>query len=211
MKEVGENMKNMNIEEFTLKLSSKEAVPGGGGTSALVGALAISLGSMVGSLTLNKKKYENVQEEIQSLMEQAEKLRVLLLEGMKEDAIAFEPLSKAYGIPKTDPKRDTILEECLKKAAQAPFQILNTICSAIDVLERFGQIGSTLAISDAATGAIFAYAALKGAAINVKVNTKLMKDKGYARSLNEQVDKKVEEYGAKAIHVYNRIDKEMES
>ena len=202
-------MLSKNLNEFTEVLSSKEAVPGGGGASALVGALAASLGSMVGSLTLNKKKYAEVQDEIKDLMEQSEILRQKLLNGINEDALAFEPLSKAYGIDKKDPNRDAILEECLKKAADAPFQILLNVCSVIDLLERYGKIGSKLAISDAATGAIFAYGSLKGAAINVKVNTKLMKDKEYADGLNKKVDQIVEEYGSKALKVYDDIYKEM--
>lgn len=202
-------MKNMNIDEFTTILSSKEAVPGGGGASALVGALAISLGSMVGSLTINKKKYADVEEEILEMMEKSDQLRKTLLQDINEDAKAFEPLSKAYGIPKTDPNRDEILESCLKTAANAPLEIVEHVCSTIELLERFGQIGSKLAISDAATGAIFAYAALKGAAINVKVNTKLMKDRNYANQLNEKVDTLVEIYSTKALQVYETIHEEM--
>lgn len=202
-------MKNMNIDEFTTVLSSKEAVPGGGGASALVGALAISLGSMVGSLTINKKKYADVEEEILEMMKKSDQLRKTLLQDINEDAKAFEPLSKAYGIPKTDPDRDEKLESCLKKAANAPLEIVEHVCSTIELLERFGQIGSKLAISDAATGAIFAYAALKGAAINVKVNTKLMKDRNYANQLNEKVDTLVEIYSTKALQVYETIHEEM--
>lgn len=203
-------MKQMNIDEFTKVLSSKEAVPGGGGASALVGALATSLGAMVGSLTLNKKKYADVQDEIQDLMVKSEELRIVLLQGMNDDAIAFEPLSKAYGIPKDDPNRADVLEKCLKDAANAPFEIVKNVCDTIDLLERYGKIGSKLAISDAATGAIFAYAALKGAAINVKVNTKLMKDQEYAKNLNNELEAIVEKYAEKALKVYNEIYEVME-
>lgn len=202
-------MKQMSIDEFTTVLSSKEAVPGGGGASALVGALATSLGAMVGSLTLNKKKYADVQDEIKELMVQSETLRVKLLQGINDDAIAFAPLSKAYGIPKDDPNRNQILEDCLKVAADAPYGILKNVCAVIDLLERYGQIGSKLAISDAATGAVFAYAALKGAAINVKVNTKLMKDREYALKLDEEMEALVDAYSTKAMNVYNTIYEEM--
>ena len=198
-------MKNLSLEQFTTVLSSKEAVPGGGGTSALVGALATSLGSMVGSLTLNKKKYADVQERIIELMKESELLRVRLLEGINEDAKAFEPLSKAYGIPKGTEGRDETLEACLKDAANAPFLILKDICAVIDLLEEYGKIGSKLAISDAATGAVFAFGALKGAAINVFVNTKLMKDKEYANALNEKVDALVDTYSQKALQIYDSI------
>ena len=203
-------MIHKSVDEFTEILSSSAAIPGGGGASALVGALAVSLGSMVGSLTLNKKKYADVQEEIKDLMDQSEKLRIKLLDGIHDDAVAFEPLSKAYGISKENPDRDEILEKCLQDAANAPYQIMLNVCSTIELLERYGKIGSKLAISDAATGSVFAYAALKGAAINVKVNTKLMKNKEYAQKLNEQVDQLVNEYEKRALNVYDEIMKGME-
>ena len=81
--------------EFTEALASKAPVPGGGGASALVGAIGIALGDMVGELTVGKKKYTEVEEDVRALMEKAQSLRVKLLECVDADAAAFEPLSRA--------------------------------------------------------------------------------------------------------------------
>ena len=91
-------MTEMPLDEFLKQLASSAPVPGGGGASALVGALAISLGNMVGSLTTGKKKYADVEDDIQELNAKSEKLRLELLSLMAKDAEVFEPLSKAYEI-----------------------------------------------------------------------------------------------------------------
>ncbi|MGM9947777.1 cyclodeaminase/cyclohydrolase family protein [Floccifex sp.] len=194
-----------SIEQFTSSLSSKQAIPGGGGASALTGALAASLGSMVGNLTIHKKKYKDVEETILKCMKKTEALRLSLLNRIQEDAQAFEPLSRAYGIPKENPQRNDILESCLKQAAMPPFHMVKDICEVIEQLEIYGQYGSKLAISDAATGAAFAYGALKGAAINVFVNTKLMKDKEYAFLLEKKVNAYIDEYAPRALKIYDSV------
>ena len=89
---------NSSITNFTEQLASPAAVPGGGGASALTAAIGIALGDMVGELTIGKKKYADVEDEIKALMSRAQALRIKLLACIEEDARAFEPLSKAYGI-----------------------------------------------------------------------------------------------------------------
>ena len=185
---------NESVKSFTEVLASKAAVPGGGGASALVGALGIALGDMVGELTVGKKKYADVEEDIKALMVKAQDLRVRLLECIEKDAIGFEPLSKAYAIPKDDPTRDEVMEKCLRDAAAVPFEILCLCCEAIELQVDFAEKGSALAVSDAGTGVVHCKAALQGAAINVKVNTKSMKDREYAASIDAQVDERMEKY-----------------
>ncbi len=191
--------------EFLELLSSKQAVPGGGGASALVGALGAALGLMVGNLTLGKKKYAGVQDDIQALMADALKLRGELAGCVAEDAAAFEPLSKAYGLDKDAPGRAETLERCLKEAARPPMKILELSCRCIDLLEGFAEKGSRLAISDAATGAAFCRAAVTGALINVKVNTRLMKDAAYAAGVEERADALAAEYVKKADSIIGGV------
>ncbi len=198
-------MLQKSITEFTELLASPAAVPGGGGASALVGAIGIALGDMVGELTVGKKKYADVEEEIRALMEKAQDLRVRLLACITKDAEAFEPLSRAYGIPKDAPGRDETLEKCLHEAARAPMEIFDLCCEAIDLLEVFGEKGSKLVISDAATGAAIAKGALYGAAVNVKVNTRLMKDREFAAQMNEHIDIRMDIYSEKADQIFDSI------
>ncbi|MGI6509896.1 MAG: cyclodeaminase/cyclohydrolase family protein [Erysipelotrichaceae bacterium] len=202
-------MYKQSIEQFTIDLSSKAPVPGGGGACALVGALASSLGSMVASLTIGKKRYQNVEEEIIELNQQSETLRIKLLEDINLDAESFLPLSKAYSLDKNNPDRDKILENCLITASEGPFTILKDITKVIELLERYSQIGSKLVISDIATAAMLAYGALYGCSINVKVNTKFMKDRKFANKRNKEVDELVEKYSKAAKSVFETINGEM--
>jgi formiminotetrahydrofolate cyclodeaminase len=114
-----------SCEVFVQALASKEPVPGGGGASALVGAIGMALGNMVGSLTLNKKKYADVQEDIMDLKEKADDVQCELLKLIAKDADAFKPLSAAYGLPKdTDLQRAEkarVMEKALKDACAVTF------------------------------------------------------------------------------------------
>ena len=198
-------MLNKSVTEFTEALASKAAVPGGGGASALVGAIGIALGDMVGELTVGKKKYADVEEDVKALMARAQELRVKLLSCVNKDAEAFEPLSRAYGIPKDDPTRDEVMEKCLRDAAAAPLEILDLCCEAIDLQREFAAKGSVLAISDAATGVMFCWGAMYGAAVNVKVNTKSMKDRAYAEKINAHVDAQMAKFRPIAEKVYQDV------
>lgn len=201
------NYSEVSVTEFTEHLASKTSVPGGGGASALVGSIGIALGDMVGEFTVGKKKYADVEEEMLALMEEAQELRVRLLKCIEKDAVAFEPLSKAYGIPKEDPTRDAVMEMCLKNAAAVPMEILELCCDAIELQQEFASKGSVIVVSDAATGVAMLRGALLGAAVNVKINTKSMKDRDMAEEINAQVDELVKEYTKKADKIFESIYK----
>ena len=117
------NIINHSVTEFTELLASPAPVPGGGGASALVASIAAALGDMVGELTVGKKKFADVEPQLRALMARAQDLRFRLLQCVEKDAEAFEPLSRAYAIPKDDPSRDAVMERCLRTAAEAPLEI----------------------------------------------------------------------------------------
>ena len=198
-------LRDKSVTEFTELIASTAPAPGGGGASAAVAAVAVALGDMVGELTVGKKKYADVEDDIRALMARAQELRVRLLELIDEDDENFTPLSKAYGIPKDAPGRDEELERCLRIAASAPLEIFNICCEIIELQDEFAHKGSRLMLSDAATGAAFARAALLGAAANVRVNTKLMKDREYAEKLNAVLDGKMDMYSAKADEIFHFV------
>jgi formiminotetrahydrofolate cyclodeaminase len=199
-----------NLQGFSDALASKAATPGGGGGCALVGALGAALGNMVGNLTVGKKTYAAVEGEIVKLMEEIEGLRKELLGLIDEDAVAFEPLSKAYSIPKDDPTREETMERCLKIAADVPMRILRACCKVIDLQKGFAEKGSALAVSDAGCGVVFCKAAMQGAALNVLINTKSMKDRAFADSLNDEVKSLLDKYGKAADQVYEYVFGRME-
>ena len=191
--------------EFVKKLASSDAVPGGGGASALVGAIGTALGNMVGSLTVGKKKYADVEGEIIALKEKSDSLQAELLRLVDEDAVAFEPLSKAYGIPKDDPDRERIMEDALRVATATPMDIMRTCAKAIDVIKEFAAKGSALAISDAGVGAVFCKAALQGASLNVFINTKYMVDKDYAANVEKEADGLLDKYCTLADEIFGAV------
>lgn len=199
------SMQDLAIKEFVKELSSKNAVPGGGGASALCAALGASLGMMVGNLTVGKAKYAANEPELIILMDEAEKLRDRLLHLIDDDAEAFAPLAKAYAIPKDAPDRDSVMEQCLAAAAAVPLEILELSCKVIELQEGFSKLGSRIAVSDAGTGAVLAWSAMYGAALNVLVNTKSMKNREKAKEMNDRVNDLMEQYWKRADKVYEDV------
>lgn len=190
---------------FLDALASKAPTPGGGGASALAGALGAALCTMVGNYTVGKKKYADVEEDVKALMAKAEDIRARLLAQVDADAAAFEPLSRAYAIPKDDPTRGEVMEQCLRDAAAAPMAILRLCCQAIDLHREMLDKGSVMMLSDVGTGVVLCRGALYGAALNVKVNTKSMADRAYAEAMNNQVDELVNRYWKVAEQVYEAV------
>ena len=196
------DMLELKINEFLDKLGSSDPVPCGGGAAALAGALGASLGLMVGALTVGKKKYADVEEDIKAMMAEMQEVSDRLADCVNKDAEMFAPLGEAYGLPKDTPGRDEILEKCLRDAAVTPFEIMELCCKAVELQEEFAVKGSKLVVSDAATGAALCKGALLAAAVNVRVNTRLMKDRAYAEELDTKTDAMIAEYGPRADKVF---------
>lgn len=194
-----------NVDKFLADLASSAPTPGGGGAAALCGALAIALGNMVGNLTLGKKKYADVQEDIAELNAKAEALRAGFVALVDADAEAFAPLSRAYSIPKDDPARDEIMEPALLRAAEAPLEIMRRCAEAIDIIADYAAKGSALAISDAGCAAALCGAAMESAALNVKINTKSMKNRAVADNINAEMNELLQKYFALSQEIYNDV------
>jgi formiminotetrahydrofolate cyclodeaminase len=206
-------MLEKSVIDYADALASKDPVPGGGGAAAVVAALGIALGTMVGNLTLGKKRYFEVQDEIQELMARSERLRETLQELSEADADVFLPLSTAYGMPaRTEGERtakDAVLQPALLAAAEVPMEICRKTVEVISLLARYAEIGSRIAISDVACGAAIARAALESAQLNVLINTRLMSDIGMAHRLNDEaaalVAQGVREADAIVVSIRNQL------
>lgn len=191
--------------EFVTVLASNAPVPGGGGASALVGAIGTALGNMVGSLTVGKKKYAAVEGEIVALKETCDNLQKELLDQIAADAKGFAPLAKAYSIPKDDPNRENVLEEATITACKVPVRIMELCCEALDAIAVFAEKGSRLAVSDAGCGAVCVKAALQAASLNVFINTKTLRDRAYAEELNRKCLGMLDKYGALADQIFASV------
>ena len=208
-----EVMTQRSCEQFLADLAGKSPVPGGGGTAALVGALGVALGNMVGSLTVGKKKYAAVEEDILRLNRESEALRGELERLVTADAEVFEPLSRAYGLPKSTPEelehRNAVMAQVLEAACAVPMEIMECCARAIVLIEEYAQKGSVLAVSDAGCGAALCRAALEAASLNVFINTKAMADRERARSLNAQAHVLLGEYVPRAEEVLKKVTNQL--
>ncbi len=191
--------------KFVEVLASDAPAPGGGGAAALVGAIGTALGNMVGSLTVGKKKYADVQDEIIALKAKCDALQKELLDQVEADEVNFLPLAKAYGIPKDDPNRDTIMEEATIIACSTPMKIMELCCEAIDCIKVFADKGSRLAVSDAGCGAVVCKAALQAASLNVFINTKSLKNRDVAEDMNRHANVMLNKYGQLADEIFDTV------
>ena len=194
-----------SCREFVKVLASDAPAPGGGGAAALVGAIGTALGNMVGSLTVGKKKYADVQDEIIALKAKCDELQKQLLDQVEADEVNFLPLAKAYGIPKDDPNRDKVMEEATIIACSTPMHIMELCCEAIDAIAVFAAKGSRLAVSDAGCGAICCKAALQSASLNVFINTKSLKNREAAEELNAKANGMLDKYCAMADEIFAEV------
>ena len=191
-----------SCREFVSVLASDAPAPGGGGAAALVGAIGTALGNMVGSLTVGKKKYADVQDEIIALKAKCDELQKQLLDQVEADEINFLPLAKAYGIPKDDPNRDKVMEEATIIACSTPMKIMELCCEAIEAIAVFAAKGSRLAVSDAGCGAVCCKAAMQAASLNVFINTKSLKNREVAEEMNAKANGMLDKYCAMADEIF---------
>lgn len=191
--------------EFTRVLASKAPTPGGGGAAALVGAVGASLGAMVVNLTLGKPKYAEFEEEMQENLTKLEALRLRLLDLVEGDAKGFAPLAAAYAIPKEDPNRAEILEKATLTACEAPLLLMSLLCQTIETVESVAAHGSRLAVSDAGCAAACCRAALESASLNVFINTKSLRDRTAAETLNGRASRMLGEFVPRAQAVFDAV------
>lgn len=195
----------MELEQFTERLAAKDAVPGGGGASALAASLGAALAAMVGNLTVGKAKYAAFETELCDIIARAQALREKVNALIDADAEAFSPLAQVYALPKDAPEREERMERALEQAACVPLEILRCACEGIELHAALEHKCSVLAVSDVATGVVMCRAALCGAAVNVRVNTRLMKNRELASAFDRETEKQINKYWKIADEVYERI------
>ena len=200
-------------QDFINELASKAPTPGGGGASAYCGALATALASMVGNLTVGKKTYAAVEDEVKEALIQLEEQRNKFVELIDKDAQAFEPLSRAYRLPRATSEelayKNKVMQQALVGATEVPLEIMDICAQVITTSKFLAHNGSRLALSDVGVAVLFAKAALKGASLNVYANASSMTNEAQARSYIQQADCLIEEYGALADELYEYVIKEI--
>ena len=177
------DIKDKSIQIFLNELASKSATPGGGSVSALMGAQAAALISMVCNLTIGKPKYIEVETEMQALLQKSENLREKLTSLVKADIDVFNRLMIAYALPTDSDKekefRTEAIQLVLKAATEVPLDCARACLEAIELSRCAANYGNLGAISDAGAAVMAGYGGLKSAALNVYINTNSIKDKQF--------------------------------
>jgi formiminotetrahydrofolate cyclodeaminase len=185
-------MKELKLNEFIEKLASKDAVPGGGSVAALSASLGTSLIEMVANLTIGKKKYLQVNDEMQKIIEQTKPARNDFLEDIQKDSQSFQNVLDCFKLPKTTEKekeyRKERIQKAYKKAIEVPLNIAEKALELFDTAEFVVKNGNKNAESDGLVAAIMLRSSILSALLNVKINLSGIKDEEY----REKMEKKVE-------------------
>lgn len=202
-------VESMTIQEFLDVLSSKEPVPGGGGASALAGALGNALGQMVANLTIGKKKYAQVEDEIKELAERMKGIQGQFTALADQDAKVFAPLAKCYSLPSGTEEEKAykaeVMEARLLDASLVPMEIMEKASEMLEIMDILADKGSRMAVSDVGVGVQFIRTALLGAVMNVYINTKSMKNREKAEEMNEKAERLIKE-GTEAVdRIYQKV------
>lgn len=186
------SMIEKSCRDFVDVLASKAPVPGGGGAAALAASIGMALSNMVGNLTVGKKKYADVEDEVKALIADGEKVINELNLLVDKDAEVFEPLSKAYGLPKNTPEeikfKEATMEQCCKDACGVPMEIMRKCYEAIQIHEKMGKIGTLIAISDVGCGVAILKGALVSARLNVIININSIKDQDFVSKTRDEME-----------------------
>ncbi len=185
-----DTIRDETIGRYCEDLGSKLPTPGGGGASAVAGAFGCSLGLMVLSFTIGKKRFADIEEELKKDSDALTALRERFYFLAEEDERVFAPLARAYKLPEDTPEekeeKQSVMESALYAAAKVPLKVMEESVQALKTMEIIAKKGSKMAISDAGVGGDYLSTALKGAMLNVLINAKSMRDK---RHRDECIDK----------------------
>jgi methenyltetrahydrofolate cyclohydrolase len=200
---------NSSIGTFLDDLASERPTPGGGGAAAVCGAIGAALVSMVANLTIGKKNYEAVWEDLGAVNAKAEALRAELTGAIEEDVVAFISVMNAYGLPRaTDDekaKRTTAIQAALKDATLAPLRAVKACFEVMRLSAAVAEKGNLNVISDAGVAVLSANAGLRSAALNVFINAKAIKDRDFAEKQIAEVNALLAQAAEMTESVYQTV------
>ena len=184
-------MKNMTVEQFAMQAASNEPVPGGGSISALAGALAAALTEMVAGLTIGKKKYAEVEEEMKKAVAPMHEICEHLLDDIKRDSESFDLYMQALTLPKETEEekaaRTKAMQDGLKAAVAVPLSVAKRAYEVMPYAEVMVTKGNKTAVTDALVATMMARTAVLGALFNVKINLESIKDEAFVEETAKEV------------------------
>ena len=179
------------VDKFVATTASGEPVPGGGSISALCGSLSAALAAMVSRLTIGKKKYADVQEQMEKLAEKLSHASTLLLKAVDMDSDAYDQVFQAYKLPKdTDEQKEArsfAIQQALKHAAAVPFSVASMVNTFLPDIVDVATSGNQNAITDAYVASLCARAAILGAGANVRINLTSINDEEFVNETTKDL------------------------
>ncbi len=193
----GRSLVQMRTADLVDEISRDTPAPGGGSVSALASAMGAGLASMVAGLTISKKGYESVKEDMAHVGEHAQKLKRSLVEGVDDDTDAFNAYFEALRMPRKTKeekeRRDAAMQDGLKLAIDVPLKTAKDSLEAIRACAVVVKKGNVNSVTDGGVGAEMAYAGLRGAILNVKINLPGIKDDAYVTDMKQACEELIRE------------------
>jgi formiminotetrahydrofolate cyclodeaminase len=181
------SLASLSLTDYARKLASADPTPGGGSAAAAVASLAAGLVRMVAELTAGSPKFSDVAPRAKSLGAIAAAVADELLKCVDDDVIAFDKVSAAYKMPRSDDAqkaaRSAAIQTALAVAAEPPLRVVELAERACGLAAELVDFGTPNAVSDLGCAAAFAQAAAQGAAFNVEINARSLKDRATADAL----------------------------
>ena len=183
---------DLTVKDFLNKVAGSDPVPGGGSIAALNGALASALAAMVANLTIGKKKYAEVQEDMQAIAQEAERLMGDFTADIDRDSDAYDRVFACFKMPKeTDEEkaaRSAAIQEATKYAAQVPLEVARRACALMPLIAEVALKGNQNAVTDACVAMMSARNAVLAALLNVRINLSSLKDQALVARLQAEAD-----------------------
>ncbi|MBC7232971.1 MAG: cyclodeaminase/cyclohydrolase family protein [Chloroflexi bacterium] len=181
-----------SVRIFLDELASSAPAPGGGSAAALAAAIGAALVSMVANLTVGKKDYTHVQDDIQRILKRSEELRHKCLELLEGDVAAYTEVSLAYKMPRDTEEqkaaRSAAIQKALKTATAVPMELAEACVEILNLCPESAEKGNVRAVSDVGVGALMAEAALRAAALNVLINLGSIKDESFVQQTRARLN-----------------------
>lgn len=208
------------FDQFTLhkyldELAGKGATPGGGSAAAVMGGLSAALVSMVANLTAGRKRYADVEDDMQMLLTESAKRQQTMLDLVSEDTVAFDGVMAAYALPKKTEAEKAARQQAVwvgyREACQVPLQVAEQAIEILKLALTAAEKGNPNAVSDAAVAGFAAHAALNSALLNVRINVNYLPDDEWTKDAIERVDKLLAEGNSLQTRVQASSDQVLKS
>ena len=187
------NLQDLAVKEFIDKVTGNDPVPGGGSVSALNGSLAASLAAMVANLTVGRKKYAEVNDEMEGLSARLTGLSAQLLNDVDRDAEAYDRVFAAFKLPKEANEEKAVRTEAIQRetkyAAEVPMEVARTVHAMLPLIDTVARKGNSNAVTDACVAMMCARTAVLGALLNVRINLTSITDEAFVKEMSAEAER----------------------